>query len=273
MRPPAALPARARFGQLTALVLLAAGSVLVVGTDLLSPGVSQTGLLQGAERLVILALTLYGAWVGLTRAGFGAARRLAVWLTVAALLLLWLSVAWWLALAGGFQTRAGPLPAIVVPLLIGLPILLGSRTIGRVLDATPPAWLVGLQVARILGSAFLFGWLAGNLHGTFVLPAGVGDTLVGLLALPVAFVLQSAMRGGRLLAVGWNVLGILDLVDAIALAALANTVPAYPLVLIPAFGVPLELLLHAVSLRQLRRVGAAQKVGVPAVESASGRSA
>jgi hypothetical protein len=58
------------------------------------------------------------------------------------------------------------------------------------------------------------------------------------------------------------VLGILDLVDAITLTnALANPggpptgpdpVAAFPLVLIPAFGVPLSLLLHSLSLRQLR---------------------
>jgi hypothetical protein len=64
------------------------------------------------------------------------------------------------------------------------------------------------------------------------------------------------------IAVAWNVLGILDLVDAIALNAVANPagsptapdlVAVFPLVLIPAFGVPLSLLLHALSLRQLRR--------------------
>lgn len=72
------------------------------------------------------------------------------------------------------------------------------------------------------------------------------------------------------LAIGWNLLGVLDLVNAIVLGALTapgpiqrivpdhvSIVGTYPLVLIPAFGVPLSILLHAASLRQLRRPGGA----------------
>jgi hypothetical protein len=125
---------------------------------------------------------------------------------------------------------------------------------------------VALQVYRIFGSVFLAGWIAGTLPAVFALPAGAGDTLVGLLALPVALLLHFGGRGAVELAVAWNVLGILDLVNAITLGAFTtpgplqlivpdrlNLVAAYPLVLIPAFAVPLSLLLHATSLRQLRR--------------------
>src|SRR5581483_6474560 len=123
------------------------------------------------------------------------------------------------------------------------------------LDAAPPAWLVGLQVFRLLGSVFLTGGLTGSLHGTFPLVSGAGDTLVGLLALPVALLLESGARGARAAAVGWNVLGILDLVNAFAFATLTNFAFAYPQVLTPASAVPLELLLHAISLRQVLRLG------------------
>jgi hypothetical protein len=273
MHTTASSPAPAPFRQVVGgFVLAAAGVLLVMATDLLLPNFSQTGMQQNALRLVVLALILYGAWIGLTRAGYAGGRRLTAWLAIAVPLLMWQAVVWWLAIVGAFQTRVGPLPllplAIVLPLLIGLPVLLRSRTVGLVLDATPPAWLVGLQVYRIFGSVFLVGWLAGNLPAIFALPAGAGDTLVGLLALPVALLLQSGARGSRLLAIGWNVLGILDLVDAVTLGALTtpgpqqlivpdriNLVAAYPLVLIPAFAVPLSLLLHSVSLRQLRRIG------------------
>jgi len=71
-------------------------------------------------------------------------------------------------------------------------------------------------------------------------------------------------RSGRAVALVWNVLGILDLLVAIALGALTTTgrlpvairntaTRSYPLVMIPAFAVPLSLILHALSLRQLRR--------------------
>ena len=270
MRTTASLRGAGRSRVVTGLLLFAVGTLLITGMYLAFPGFATSGVPQAAELLAMLALIAYGSWLGLTRAGFVARRRLATWSVIVVPLVLWLSVVWWLALAGGFQTRLGPAPAILLPLLIGLPILLRSRTIGLVLDATPPAWLIGLQVFRILGSAWLAGWLAGSLPGTFALPAGAGDTLVGVLALPVALLLQSGVRGARLLAVAWNVLGILDLIDASTLATLSNLVLAYPLVLTPAFGVPFALLLHAVSLRQLRRLGlrkaTALPLGVPLVE-------
>ena len=256
---------------LVVFLLAAALTAVILGVDLLLPGISQAGVQQNVLRLAILAVILYGAWLGLTRADFVGPARLTAWLAIAVPLLLWQSIVWLAASAGAFQTRIGPLPllpvAIVLPLLIGLPVLLRSRTIGLVLDATPPSWLVGLQVYRVFGSVFLAGWIAGNLPGIFALPAGAGDTLVGLLALPVALLLRSDARGAVGLAVAWNVLGILDLVNAVSIGALTtpgplqlivpdrvNAVAAYPLVLIPAFAVPLSLLLHATSLRQLRRL-------------------
>lgn len=271
MRTTASLPGTARSRVVTGLLLFAAGTMILTGIYLVFPGFATSGVPQGAELLTMLALIAYGSWLGLTRAGFVAHRRLAAWSAIAVPLLVWLLVVWSLAPVGAFQSRLGPAPAIVLPLLIGLPILLGSRTIGPILDATPPAWLIGAQVFRILGSAFLAGWLAGNLPGVFALPAGTGDTLVGVLALPVALLLESGARGARVLAIAWNVLGILDLIDAVALAALSHLALAYPLVLIPAFAVPFALLLHVVSLRQLRRLDHHQARPL-SVEPGSGRS-
>ena len=77
------------------------------------------------------------------------------------------------------------------------------------------------------------------------------------------------------MAVAWNVLGILDLVDAVTLNTLTtpgglqivpdrvDLVAAFPLVLIPTFGVLLSLLLHSLSLRQLCRLGRRNVTGVP----------
>jgi len=72
---------------------------------------------------------------------------------------------------------------------------------------------------------------------------------------------------------GWNILGIVDLVNAVTMgvtsavvqlqAAASSGSPAavsplllYPLVLVPTFGVPLALILHTLSIRQLGRRGA-----------------
>ena len=91
----------------------------------------------------------------------------------------------------------------------------------------------------------------------------------------MALLLASPARGARGVAVAWNVLGILDLMDAVTLNALTtpgglqivpdrvDLVAAFPLVLIPAFGVPLSVMLHSLSLRQLRRLGRRNVTGLP----------
>jgi hypothetical protein len=76
--------------------------------------------------------------------------------------------------------------------------------------------------------------------------------LVGVLALPVAAIVSGTRNTG----VAWNVLGILDLADAVILGTLVvQGQPPFPIVMIPSFVVPLSLLLHALSLRQLYRGG------------------
>jgi len=115
------------------------------------------------------------------------------------------NVFWTLAVAEIFRpgaaSRVPVLPiAIFVPVLVGLVLLTRPRRIAAVLDATPPGWLIGLQVYRVLGGIFLVQWATGNLSGVFALPAGTGDVLVGLLALPVAYYLHSGAPGGRIAA-------------------------------------------------------------------------
>jgi hypothetical protein len=235
-----------RFLALLALGVLVAA--VAVGLNLV-PFLQHTGITQAVLRSIIIALVLFGLWRGLTATNVPAALRRNRWVTVAIVL-----VVWTLAVAGVFEQGLRvdfllPL-AIFLPLTIGLPLLLRSSWLGHVLDVTPPSWLVGLQVYRVFGSVWILAWATGVLPGVFALPAGIGDTLVGILALPVAGIVSRNRGAG----VAWNLLGILDLADAFLLSTLTvqGQMP-YPLVLIPTFSVPLSLLLHAVSLRQLRR--------------------
>ena len=128
-------------------------------------------------------------------------------------------------------------------------------------------------------SVFLLAWSRGFLPGYFALPAGIGDALVGVLAIPLALGLRSNSPFVRRLALGWNILGIVDLVNAASLgvtsavvqlqaapssgsAAAVSPLLLYPLVLVPTFGVPLALILHSLSIRQLRRRGASLAVSL-----------
>src|SRR6266851_4248355 len=228
----------------------------------------RAGGIPVAIRAFILGGILIGLWLGLRRTGLEGRVRTVTWLAIAVPLFAWHLAVWQFARSGGFESRwslagamVAPIPfAISVPLLIWIPALLRSKRIAAVLDAVSPAWLVGFQIYRLRGGVFLTRWVAGELPGVFALPAGVGDVLVGVLAVPVALLLQSGARSGRAAARAWNVLGIVDLLVAIAIGALTtsgrlavatpNTATrSYPLVMIPAFAVPLSLILHALSLR------------------------
>jgi len=187
---------------------------------------------------------------------------------------LWLAVVWNLALNGAFQpipgvVRLPRLPiAIFAPVIVGLFVLLRSKSVAAFLDATPAAWLIALQVYRIFGGIFIVNWANGAAPGVFVWPAWIGDMLTGITALPVALLLASGAERGRSAAMAWTIFGLLDFTVAIVLGTLSTPGPlqifgldipaslagTYPIVLIPAFTVPSSILLHALSIRQLRRM-------------------
>jgi hypothetical protein len=99
--------------------------------------------------------------------------------------------------------------------------------------------------------------------------------LTGLFAVPAAIALATGTAEGRKAAILWNIFGIADLVVAIALGMIISPGPfqlivpnilsigidGYPNVLTPAFVVPGSILLHALSLRQLRRRSRTEAVG------------
>ena len=184
---------------------------------------------------------------------------------------LWLSVIWSAAINGVFRPGNSTLPmvplAIFLPVIVGVPILLRSKRIGEVLDAMPTSWLIGLQVYRVLGGIFLVGWARGVIPSLFALPAGIGDVTTGLLALPVAYKLAARNSSATRAGIAWNIFGLLDFTIAVGIGLVTSPGPfqlmkpsisntglgLYPTVLIPAFAVPSSILLHALSLRQLRR--------------------
>lgn len=212
-----------------------------------------------------------GLWLGLERTNLAPGQRRKFWLAVLIPYTLWLAVIWSGAINGVFRPGASPLPllplAIFLPVIIGTPILLGSKRMGQVLDATPAAWLIALQLYRVLGGVFLVGWARGVVPGLFALPAGIGDVTTGLLAVPIAISLAAGAPGARRAAIGWNVFGLVDFAVAVGIGLMIApgplqlivpsipnaTLAVYPNVMVPAFAVPSSILLHVLSLRQLRR--------------------
>jgi len=187
--------------------------------------------------------------------------------------ILWQSIIWSAAISGAFAPGSGLPPklplAIFLPVILFTPPLLLSKRVGELLDAMPETWLVGLQVYRVFGAAFLVGWAQGIVPGIFGLPAGIGDVSTGLMALPAALALAAGAGGARRGAIAWNIFGLVDFAVAVGIGlaiapgpfqlihtSIVNTVTgSYPGVMVPAFIVPSSILLHALSLRQLRRRG------------------
>ena len=261
----------ASWGALGFLGLALGLAALWLALNFALPQLQDTGVAFVVIRLVIHAALLVGIWLGLARTGFAGAKRMQIWLALAIPLTAWLALVWWLAIAGAFRPGPGlpALPiAIFLPVLLVLPVLLSSKQIGALLDATPAAWLIALQVYRIFGGIFLLAWLRGGIAGIFALPAGIGDVLVGTLALPVAYLVGTGAPGARQRAMAWNLLGLFDFAVAIAIGIVTAPGPlqlivperpnaalgTFPMVMIPAFAVPSSILLHALSLRQLLRI-------------------
>jgi hypothetical protein len=175
-----------------------------------------------------------------------------------------------------------------ISLTVAIGLLAFSATWRRVIDAIPASSLISVQVYRLIGGMiFLPLYAIGSLPGHFALPAGWGDTVVGLLAPFVALALRRQVRGARPLALGWNLFGFVDLVAAVGLGTgvllslvqpgLGPVQPAaamtfFPLVLIPTFGVPLGFILHIYSFRRLLRSEPAGRRGSESMRVASATS-
>lgn len=235
------------------------------------PAIPESGGPTTAARLMTYALIAVGSWLGLERTDLTPGQRRTTWLAVMVPFTLWAAAAWSAAINGVFRTGVSALPvlplAIFLPVIIGAPLVLLSKRLGQVLDAMPVTWLVALQLSRVVGSIFLAAGLRGALPSAFALPAGIGDVLTGLLAVPAALAVATGTARGRKAAIVWNIFDLADFAVAIILGLITSPGPlqlmvpnvpsigdgAYPNVLTPAFVVPSSILLHALSLRQLIR--------------------
>jgi hypothetical protein len=240
------------------------------------PLISESGFAALAVRVFVHGLIALGLWIGLERADLTPGQRRTTWLAIMIPFTLWAAIVWTAAINGVFRIGPSALPllpaAIMLPMVIGVPLLLLSKRVGQLFDAMPATWLVALQIYRVFGAQWLVFWLRGVLPALWAVPAGTGDMLTGLLALPAAIALAAGTAEGRKAAILWNIFGIADFAVAITLGLLITPGPFqlivldlstaglgnYPNVLTPAFVVPSSILLHALSLRQLYRRGRAE---------------
>jgi hypothetical protein len=221
--------------------------------------------------IIVITALLLGLSRVLDRAAWPETDRSKALGSMSSLLVGWFVVTVVTSIAGFYRPSYGKAPTIqyglLIPIVVGLLLFRSWPLLRRILASVPNNWLVGVQLYRVLGVIFLVLYAGGHLSGLFALPAGLGDTLVGILAPFVAASFVRSPEGSARRVRLWNLLGIADLVIAVTIGFLTSPSPfqiaafdrpselvaMFPLSLIPVFAVPLSILLHIASLQKLRR--------------------
>ena len=235
----------------------------------LTPNYLSPSVLIGT--LSTITAILFGIHKALQLAGWPASeRKRAVWNSTL-LLGAWFIAALVPSWLGFYDRPLFGLPTIqygmIIPLIVAVMLFRGSATLIRVVEAIPQSWLVSVQVYRMEGVIFLVLYATGYLPGVFAWPAGAGDMLVGLLAPVVGLAYARHYRSAAGWVRAWNLLGIADFVVAVTIGFLSTPGPlqklsldapnklitAFPLAMVPAFIIPLSILLHLASLTKVRQ--------------------
>jgi hypothetical protein len=142
----------------------------------------------------------------------------------------------------------------------------------RALRAIPLSMLIGVNVIRAFGVTFLLLYSAGRLPAPFAPVAGWGDILVGLTALPVAWLAYKKGAAAHPTVWIWNIIGLLDLIAAVGLGVVSSPGPlrlifaepgsgimtTLPWLLIPGFLVPLLAATHLAVFYRLSTAAASE---------------
>lgn len=190
---------------------------------------------------------------------------------IAVVLVAWFAIVVRIGASGGFVTPPGapPLPILIgvaAPIAAFLAAYWLSPPFREFVLAADLRLLTGIQAWRFAGFGFLALYAHGVLPGLFALPAGLGDMAIGITApwILVALIRDPGFAGGKTFVV-WNLLGMLDLVVAVGTGGLSSQfgvageisirpMAQLPLVLIPAYIVPILFMLHLAALFQARRL-------------------
>lgn len=194
----------------------------------------------------------------------------------------WLVAVLALGSLGFFMGPVGAPPLAILlgfalPIAVFLALYFAMPAFQRAVLEADLAFTTAVNAWRVAGFGFISLYTWGVLPGLFAWPAGLGDIAIGIAAPALALSLArdpAVAQSRRFIA--WNLLGILDLVVAVSMGAIGSGfIPALapevsttpmsqmPLVLIPAYLVPLFVMLHLTALFQARRrTAAAPRIGL-----------
>ncbi len=193
--------------------------------------------------------------------------NVAIWFKrLTPIFVVWIVTTLLLALSPVFRTpwvlninAALPLVLSIVTPVLANTLLLCSSKHRQFIEAIELDRIVLVHALRaLIGSSFLGLYALGYLAPDFALHAGFGDIAIGLSAIPVALLLKQKARYALTIAVLWNILGILDLINALRLGVgdqipfiISTQTPLF-IGIVPLLAVPLYVIWHIYSLYMLR---------------------
>jgi hypothetical protein len=191
---------------------------------------------------------------------------------VSVALALWFGLIFLLGAQGAFVGSAGspPLPiffGFAIPLAVFFAAYFGWGAFRAFVLSADLRLVTAIQAWRWAGLGFLSLYAHALLPGLFAFPAGLGDMAIGVTApwIVLGLIRDSSFASSRRYVI-WNIMGITDLVVAVSMGTICSgflpgitgnvttsAMAQLPLVLIPAYMVPLFIMLHFTALFQARR--------------------
>ncbi len=159
--------------------------------------------------------------------------------------------------------------SVAVPILFFLIAYRLDGPIRRVAQCLDMRVVVLAHVWRIAALNFILAAAQGRLPMGFALPAGLGDMITALAAIPIAFGISKNLPSIRSWFIAWNLFGLLDLANAVTQGILHSSstfgiltgagpttylMTVLPRSLVPTFLVPLFILLHMLALSRRSEV-------------------
>ena len=151
--------------------------------------------------------------------------------------------------------------AVVMPVALFLVWFASSSGFRQFILSLSPRAVTLVQSVRVAGIVFLALGTYKILPAYFALSAGWGDIIIGATAPFAALSLANPAHRRRF--IFWQLLGIADLVNALALGTLAGIIDpqgistgamaVLPMSYITTFAVPVFFILHIISIAQARR--------------------
>jgi hypothetical protein len=196
-------------------------------------------------------------------------------------LALWLGLTVFLGSQGAFVGSADSPPrglflGLAIPLAVFFTAYFRSSAFRAFILGADLRLVTAMQAWRWGGLGFLSLYANGILPWLFAFPAGLGDMAIGFTApwIVLALIRNPLFATSRQYLI-WNILGIVDFVVAVSMGVLCSgfihgitglignvttgAMARLPLVLIPAYMVPLFIMLHFTALFQARQLARSAK--------------